>query len=77
MTGNPTVRAAEEEITEALEKYGTPPEVPRRLKLRVPLVVTGDPVTVNIPDGEVPLTVRPTLATPPPPPPAFTHPVLI
>lgn len=60
ITGRFAVSAAEEERTDELEKYGMPPEVPARLKFKEPEPVTGEPVTVKIPDGEVELTVRPT-----------------
>jgi hypothetical protein len=33
------------------------------LKFSDPLVVTGEPVTVKMPEGDVPFTVRPTLET--------------
>jgi hypothetical protein len=63
------VRAAVLDRTELLEKNGSPPEVPAKLMLRLPSEVTGDPVTVKIPEGDVLLTVRPTLVTVPDPPP--------
>jgi hypothetical protein len=59
------LRALDDESTVVEVKHATPPEVPERLKLFVPDVVTGDPVIANIPEDDPELTLRPTLLTVP------------
>jgi len=68
MTGLLAVSRAEDESTDPLEKYGTPPLVPLGFIFSVPLTVTGVPVTAKIPDEDTPLIDRPTLVTLPAPP---------
>lgn len=63
------VKALDDPKTVPEVKQGIPPDVPAKSISNVPDVVTGDPVTVNIPDGDVLLTVSPTLVTVPVPPP--------
>lgn len=68
MTGLFAVNRAEDESTELLEKYGTPPLVPLRFTLSVPELVTGLPVTAKTPEDEPPFTENPVLVTVPVPP---------
>ena len=57
-------KAADEAHVLALEKYGTPPDVPATVKAKVPLVVTGEPDTEIKP----PVKLWATLVTVPPVP---------
>ena len=43
------VNAPEDAQVDALEKYGTPPDVPATVSANVPDVVTGEPATETIP----------------------------